>query len=202
MALEHFQFDQSRANGPTGWDLSIFQRLLHNHRASLKSIYISDLAASQTSIGFLSFPKLETLHLSRWICDLSPHFWPTLLTPRLHTFIWDFNIRHQHSAWSDFGVEQKERILGFAEAARAQKSVLRKIRIEFNPDAMHPSGDLLTKEQLDSGPDPWRLLYDARESLRSCSIELSYDKPSSSWGISMEIMGGEARCDEVTKVLD
>lgn len=89
--------------------------------------------------------------------------------------------------------------MGFAEAARAQKSALRKIRIEFNPDAMHPYGESLTREQLDSGPDPWRLLYDARVSLASCGIELSYDKPSRSWGLSMGEMAGRERCDEVVE---
>jgi hypothetical protein len=168
----------------------------------LKSIYISDRAASQLSTGFLEFSKLETLHLSRWLFDLSPAFWQTLLAPRLHTFIWDFNIRHQHSAWSDFGVQQKDRIVGFAEAARAQKSALRKIKIEFNPDAMHAEGQSLTREQLDSGPDPWRLLYDAQESLASCGIELSYDTPSRSWGLGMDEMTGRARCDEVTEGQD
>ncbi len=170
-ALQHFRFDKIHSN-PVSWDLRLLQSLLHDQRASLKSIVIGALEREKRGISFLDFPELEILTLSRWVFDFSPEVASaTLLAPKLHTFIWDFTIIDQHSeSWSDFGPEQRDWILGFAERAIKRKSALRRIEIIFAPE--HWSGPN-TRELLKDRLSPWDLMDQVRDAIRP-DIGLSY----------------------------
>jgi hypothetical protein len=178
--LEHFRFGKIHSN-PARWDLSSFQ-CLHDHRDSLKSIEIGALGGDMGAISFLDFTNLETLNLSRWAFHFSPEVArSTLLAPQLHTFIWDFTVEDQHSeVWSDFGREQKDWIVKFAELAVEQKSVLRKIKIVFNPDTPDEWFSPGTREELRDWVSnwvcPWDLMYEARDAIRPSGIELSYNR--------------------------
>jgi hypothetical protein len=172
-ALEHFTFGKIHSN-PVRWRLDMFQWLLSDHQTTLKSIEIGSLGLGHTPINFLEFPKLEILNLSHWVYRETPEIAAaTILAPRLHTFIWDFRIIDQHSeSWTDFGEEQKEWLLRFAELAIARKSALRKIKIVFFPDEFGPK----TREELAVCITPWDLMDEVKDKIRPLGIELEYNK--------------------------
>jgi hypothetical protein len=173
-ALEHFAFVKIHSN-PVRWRLDMFQWLLADHQTTLKSIEIGSLGLGYTPINFLEFPKLEILNLSHWVYKESPEVAAaSILAPSLHTFIWDFRVNDQHSeSWTDFGEEQKEWLLGFAELAIARKSALRKIQIVFCPDE---SDGPTTREELAICVTPWDLMDEARDKIEPLGIELMYNK--------------------------
>ncbi|RDW80378.1 hypothetical protein BP5796_05076 [Coleophoma crateriformis] len=176
-SLQHFRFGKVHHN-PVFWELRSFQELLCSHRDSLVTVEIGAVGRrGGKGISFLKFPKLETLNISHWNFDFSPDIAAaTLLAPNLHTFIWDFTIEDQHSeSSSDFGEEQKLWVSRFAELAAAHKSALRKIVIIFNPDIYLESP---IEEELDEIIQPWNLMAEAREVMKSTGIELSYDNKS------------------------
>jgi hypothetical protein len=162
-------------------DLSFFQ-CLHDHRDSLKSIEIEALGGDMGTISFLDFTNLETLNLSRWAFNISPEVArSTLLAPKLHTFIWHFTIRGwQNDSWRDFGQEQKNWIVKFAELATEEKSALRKIKIVFNPETPGEWFGPGTREELRDWvckwDCPWDLMDEARDAIRLRGISLSYNR--------------------------
>jgi len=171
-ALEHFVFEKIHAC-PVPWRLDMFQWLLADHKYTLKSLEIGSLTSGYTSISLLDFPNLETLNLSHWAYRESPEVSAaSLLAPRLHTFIWDFRILDQHSeSWSDFGNEQKEWLLRFAELAAEKRSALRKIEILFCPDEYSSPQ---TREELAVCVSPWDLMDEAKDKIKPLGIELEY----------------------------
>jgi hypothetical protein len=172
-ALQHFEFGKVHSTPSTWWNLGHFQRLLHGHRESLRSIEIGALGREMININLLDFTKLETLNLSRWVFDFTPEIaCATLLAPKLRTFIWDFTIEDQHSeSWTSFGQEQRDWITTFAKLAVAQKSALRQIKIVFNPD--EGSGPR-TRDQLKDHPWPWDFMDQARDAMYP-DVKLSYN---------------------------
>jgi hypothetical protein len=198
-ALERFTFGKIHSN-PFRWRLDMFQLLLANQRTTLKSIEIGCLGSYSNPINFLEFPKLEILNLSYWVYRQTPEMAAdSLFAPNLHTFIWDFQIIDQHSeSWSDFGKEQKEWLIKFAELAIARKSALRKIKIMF-----YPEGDdgPRTKEELAGCVTPWELMDEARNEISRLGIELVYNKGETREECLQRIEEEEKRCEERSGML-
>jgi hypothetical protein len=182
--LEHFAFEKIYAN-PVRWRLDMFQWLLADHKHTIKSLEFGSLSSEYTPINLLDFSNLETLNLSHWGYKETPEVAAaTILAPRLHTFIWDFNTFDQDGAsWSDFGKEQKEWLLKFAELAAEKKSALRRIQIVFCP--VEYEGPQ-TREEIATCVSPWDLMNEVRDKIRPLGIELEY-------GVSWTREGGLQR---------
>ncbi|KAE8451721.1 hypothetical protein EG329_003178 [Mollisiaceae sp. DMI_Dod_QoI] len=174
-ALESFNYGRIYSN-PSRWTLNMFQGLLAGHQTTLKRIEIGALGRGYTPINFLEFPQLEILHLSHWVYKESSEVAAaSILSPKLHTFIWDFRVMDQHSeSWSDFGEEQKEWVLRFAELAAGRRSVLRKIEIMFYPDGDY--NEPRAREELATCVTPWDLMDEVKEKIKPLGIELEYNK--------------------------
>lgn len=125
-------------------DLPMLKSMLLPHKESLVSLDIAHLPReSQAKLcNFSEFSALEKLSLSRWqlgdskqkLPDSPDIFKNCLSPPRLRKFTWTFAVVSQAwLQWDDFGHEEESWLRKLAQAAITRKSLLRKIRIFFNP---------------------------------------------------------------------
>jgi hypothetical protein len=171
--LEDFSFGRIVWN-PEHWDLETFEQLLEPYRSSLKNISIGHLpTGGQKTINFTSFNELSTLTLTRTQLDCTPEVAnATLLAPKLHTFTLDFGRYDTRSEeWANFGQEQVEWLLKFAELAAAQKSALKTIAIVFNPDEWSAPS---SREGFEAVGYPWDRMDDLRVKMRPLGIDFKY----------------------------
>jgi hypothetical protein len=156
------------------WDLETFEQLLEPYRSSLKNISIGHLlTGGGKTINLTSFTELSTLTLTRTQLDCTPEVASsTLLAPKLHAFTLDFgHYGTRGQEWANFGQEQVEWFLKFAELAAAQKSALKTIAIVFNPaEWSAPS----SREGFEAVGYPWDRMDDLKAKLRPLGIDFKY----------------------------
>ncbi|KAF2800522.1 hypothetical protein K505DRAFT_331624 [Melanomma pulvis-pyrius CBS 109.77] len=128
-SILHFNFKSLYGN-KSHWELRHFDTALEPHRASLQTLEIGHLtrdpARQLTDQIFVisGFPSLDTLVLHELQLEKTDQQAAAsmLLTPKLRTFGYSFNINDQvHEYWEEFDAAQEEWLRKFAFEAMARR---------------------------------------------------------------------------------
>ncbi|KAF2728466.1 hypothetical protein EJ04DRAFT_581322 [Polyplosphaeria fusca] len=184
--LKHFQMG-SLLNNRFSWNMASFQSMLSPFKHSLTRLDIGRLTKGE-SIGqfdLSGFTKLAYVRLSAYQMQtaVAEDIAQLVIGPSLNQFAWNFcSEEYISEPWSSFDKEQQVWIQKFAMFAIENKTVLRSIKIEFNPDYegyVAKEGDVY----------PWDLMDEVGKATLPHGLDVTYDVPvvtKKRWLVEME----------------